>query len=185
MFTGIVEKVVRGKVYNGMLILEEALDVSEGESLAVNGVCLTVSKVTERAVFFDVGEETLRRSNLGRSRFFNIERSLKVGERFHGHVVLGHVDGTVRFLGYEHRGNSYFFNFSMPVEKWAVAVKGSIALNGISLTVAGISLDSFCVQVIPYTYEHTNLKYLQAGDPVNYEIDVFARYVREVLRWKS
>ena len=185
MFTGIVEKVVKGRFSDGVLMLEERLEVEEGESLAVNGVCLTVSGIGENAVFFNVGEETLRRSNLENGRFFNIERSLKLGERLHGHIVLGHIDGTVRFLGYEYRNNSYFFKFSMPPERWAVARKGSIALNGVSLTVAEVSLDSFYVQVIPYTYEHTNFRYLQFGDPVNYEIDVFVRYIKEVLKWRS
>lgn len=182
MFSGIIQEVQPGSLVGGILKIKRCWDdLCIGESIAVNGVCLTVRKVDEEFMYFDVGPETIARTNLSHCKFFNLERALRVGDRISGHFVTGHVDGVVKFLSKSVSGNSVFFKFSMPKERYAVVEKGSIALNGISLTIARIDLDSFSIQVIPHTLEQTNLKYLSIGDPVNYEIDVFARYVFAVL----
>ena len=181
MFTGVIQKVERGIFKEGKLFFKRTWNVEIGESIAVNGVCLTVAGLTENEYWFDVGEETKKRANLAKSSFYNLEKALRIGDRIDGHIVTGHVDGTVRFLRSEIRENSYFMFFSLPKEKWAIVTKGSIALNGISLTIAGVSLDSFYIQVIPYTFHNTNLRFLKAGDPVNYEINVIARYLKGVI----
>ncbi|ODN29905.1 riboflavin synthase [Fervidobacterium thailandense] len=183
MFTGIIQSVQPGNLSGGVLKIKRCWDdLSLGESVAVNGVCLTVRSFDKDFVYFDVGPETIGRSNLSKCKFFNLERALKVGDRISGHFVTGHVDGVIRFLSKYVSGNSVFFKFAMPNERYAIVEKGSIALNGISLTIAKVDLDSFIVQVIPHTLEQTNLKYLSVGDPVNYEIDILARYLYGVLK---
>lgn len=182
MFSGIVQAVVEGELKGSVLKIPKVWDVSVGESVAVNGVCLTVSKVDERHMYFDVGPETLEKTNLAKERFFNLERALRVGDPVGGHYVTGHVDGTVKLLTKRRVGNFVFMTFSMPKERWAIAKKGSIALNGVSLTVADLSLDTFTVQFIPHTLERTNFKFAEPGAEVNYEIDIFARYLERLVR---
>lgn len=182
MFSGIVQAVVEGELKGSVLKIPKVWDVSVGESVAVNGVCLTVSKVDERYMYFDVGPETLEKTNLAKERFFNLERALRVGDPVGGHYVTGHVDGTVKLLTKRRVGNFVFMTFSMPKERWAIAKKGSIALNGVSLTVADLSLDTFTVQFIPHTLERTNFKFAEPGAEVNYEIDIFARYLERLVR---
>lgn len=182
MFSGIVQAVVEGELKGSVLKIPKVWDVSVGESVAVNGVCLTVSKVDERYMYFDVGPETLEKTNLAKERFFNLERALRVGDPVGGHYVTGHVDGTVKLLTKRRAGNFVFMTFSMPKERWAIAKKGSIALNGVSLTVADLSLDTFTVQFIPHTLERTNFKFAEPGAEVNYEIDIFARYLERLVR---
>ncbi|BBE31517.1 riboflavin synthase subunit alpha [Tepiditoga spiralis] len=179
MFTGIVEYVeemfIKGR---NVYIKNPYSDIVLGESIALNGVCLTVEKIENNYLIFGIGEETLNRTNLKVSKKVNIERALKVGSRLGGHFVLGHVDGTVKFIDKQLQRGSYLFQFSNVKENWAIVEKGSITLNGISLTVAKKSLDTFFVQIIPHTIENTNLKYLLKNEKVNYEIDVFARYIK-------
>lgn len=182
MFSGIVQAVVEGELKGSVLKIPKVWDVSVGESVAVNGVCLTVSKVDERYMYFDVGPETLEKTNLAKERLFNLERALRVGDLVGGHYVTGHVDGTVKLLTKRRVGNFVFMTFSMPKERWAIAKKGSIALNGVSLTVADLSLDTFTVQFIPHTLERTNFKFAEPGAEVNYEIDIFARYLERLVR---
>lgn len=182
MFSGIVQAVVEGELKGSVLKIPKVWDVSVGESVAVNGVCLTVSKVDERHMYFDVGPETLEKTNLAKERLFNLERALRVGDLVGGHYVTGHVDGTVKLLTKRRVGNFVFMTFSMPKERWAIAKKGSIALNGVSLTVADLSLDTFTVQFIPHTLERTNFKFAEPGAEVNYEIDIFARYLERLVR---
>ncbi len=182
MFSGIVQAVVEGELKGSVLKIPKVWDVSVGESVAVNGVCLTVSKVDERHMYFDVGPETLEKTNLAKERLFNLERALRVGDLVGGHYVTGHVDGTVKLLTKRRVGNFVFMTFSMPKERWAIAKKGSIALNGVSLTVADLSLDTFTVQFIPHTLERTNFKFAKPGTEVNYEIDIFARYLERLVR---
>jgi len=182
VFSGIVQAVVEGELKGSVLKIPKVWDVSVGESVAVNGVCLTVSKVDERYMYFDVGPETLEKTNLAKERFFNLERALRVGDPVGGHYVTGHVDGTVKLLTKRRAGNFVFMTFSMPKERWAIAKKGSIALNGVSLTVADLSLDTFTVQFIPHTLERTNFKFAEPGAEVNYEIDIFARYLERLVR---
>ncbi|ASJ15702.1 riboflavin synthase subunit alpha [Thermococcus chitonophagus] len=181
MFTGIVEAFAGARYSSGKLYVEVPFRVEPSESIAVNGACLTVSEFNGRVAVFDVGEETLARTNLREARIVNLERALKLGDRVGGHFVTGHVDGTLRFLTSITRGNTVWMAFELPRERWGVAEKGSIALNGVSLTVARVESSRFWVQVIPHTLKNTNLQFLSPGDRVNYEIDILARYVRAVL----
>ncbi|WP_297499855.1 riboflavin synthase [Thermococcus sp.] len=181
MFSGIVEATGKARYSAGKLYVEVPFEVRPGDSVAVNGACLTVVAFDGRTVAFDVGEETLRRTNLREARVVNLERALKVGDRLDGHIVTGHVDGMVRFIAKRTSGNTTWMAFEMPKESWGVTEKGSITLNGVSLTVARVESSRFWIQVIPYTLEKTNLSLLKPGERVNYEIDVIARYVRRIL----
>ncbi|WP_148882311.1 riboflavin synthase [Thermococcus aciditolerans] len=181
MFSGIVEGTGRARYSTGRLYVEVPFKVRSGDSVAVNGACLTVVSFDEGIAVFDVGEETLRRTNLREARVVNLERALKLGDRMDGHIVTGHVDGTVRFIASRRSGNTTWMAFEMPAERWGVAEKGSIALNGVSLTVARVEANRFWVQVIPYTLENTNLGFLRPSERVNYEIDVLARYVKRIM----
>jgi len=193
MFTGIIQHVGKGH-FNGLkLIIENpwknlrnsSQSISIGESIAVNGVCLTVVNVDEN-LYFDVGEETLKRTNLSKERYFNLERALKIGDSLSGHYITGHIDGMITLISRKDLRNSVIMTFKKPKEEWAIVEKGSVAINGVSLTIASVSDESFTVQVIPHSLENTNLKYLLPGSCVNYEIDVFARYVKGVLNaWKK
>ena len=181
MFSGIVEGTGKARYSAGRLYVELPFAVKPGDSVAVNGACLTVVEFDGRGAVFDVGEETLRRTNLREAKVVNLERALKLGERLNGHIVTGHVDGTVRFITRKRSGNTTWMAFEIPPERWGIAEKGSIALNGVSLTVAKVESNRFWVQVIPYTLENTNLGLLRPGERVNYEIDILARYVRRAL----
>ncbi len=181
MFSGIVEAIGKARYSAGKLYAELPFGAKPGDSVAVNGVCLTVVEFDGKIATFDAGEETLRRTNLRGAKVVNLERALKVGERLDGHMVTGHIDGTLHFIARRQSGNTTWMAFEMPPERWGVAEKGSIALNGVSLTVAKVEENRFWVQVIPYTLEKTNLGLLRAGDRVNYEIDIIARYVRRIL----
>ena len=152
-----------------------------GESVSVSGVCLTAVR-TSRDLVADLSPETLRRSNLGRLASgdrVNLERALRWGDRLSGHFVLGHVDGIARVLSIVASGNSWLFRFSIPpgLSRY-VARKGSVALDGISLTVAARRGRAFDVAVIPETFRRTTLGRARRGDGVNFEVDVFARYGR-------
>lgn len=156
-----------------------------GESVAVNGACLTVVEAGRGIYAMDISEETLARTNLGLLKpgdMVNLEGSLRVGDSLDGHLVLGHVDTTVTFMGFRREGNFFTLKFSLPaLYARYVAEKGSVALNGISLTVSSVAEGSFDVVVIPHTYENTNLSYLKPGDKINLEVDVVARYVERLL----
>jgi riboflavin synthase len=181
MFTGIVEGTGKARYSAGRLYVELPFDVEEGGSVAVNGACLTVVSFDGKTAVFDVGEETLARTNLREAMVVNLERAMPASGRFDGHIVTGHVDGTIRFIAKRRSGNTTWMAFEMPKEKWGVAEKGSIALNGVSLTIAKVETSRFWIQVIPYTLKKTNLGLLKPGEKVNYEIDVLARYVKRIL----
>lgn len=185
VFSGIIEAIGKARYSAGRLHVEVPFKVTPGASVAVNGACLTVISFDGRIATFDVGEETRKRTNLTRAKFVNLERAMKVGERLNGHIVTGHVDGTLRFLASRKSKNTAWMAFEMPPERWGVAEKGSIAINGVSLTVAKVEPTRFWVQVIPYTLKKTNLGSLRPGDEVNYEIDVLARYVRRIQEVKG
>lgn len=180
MFSGIIEKVAKAHYLRGKLYVGKVLDVNLGDSVAVNGACLTVSEIRNQIVF-DVGEETLKRTNLAKAKLVNLERALKFGDKIDGHLVTGHVDGTLKLRKALKKGNTYWLAFEIPKERFGIVEKGSIALNGISLTIAKVERSQFWVQVIPYTWENTNLKFLKVGEEVNYEIDVVARYLKSIL----
>lgn len=193
MFTGIIEEL--GKIERlerraqGGCVTVVAKCVLEGthcgDSIAVNGVCLTVTSLGSGRFMADLSEETLAKSTLGHKRagaVVNLERALALGQRLGGHIVQGHSDGTGEFLSRQPIGDSVVMRIRFPQELGRyIALKGSIALDGVSLTVADLGLDWFEVAVIPATLEWTNLGQLQKGDAVNLETDVLAKYLERLM----
>ncbi len=194
MFTGLIEEVGEVKEIRkggkGALLSIKCSKVLKGtrigDSIAVNGVCLTVVEMEKDYLSFFVSNETLQRSNLGelRSRTpVNLERALKVGDRLGGHIVQGHVDTTTKITGIKREGESFIFTFKLPREYSHLLIeKGSVAVDGISLTVARLGSEEFSVAVIPHTYENTNLRWKKTGDRVNLEFDLIGKYVERMLK---
>lgn len=194
MFTGLIEgtgevgevKPVPGGI---RIRLETSLaaELTDGESVAIDGVCLTVTSTEAQAIFADVSPETARITTLGAVRpgsVVNLERPLRVGARLGGHFVQGHVDGVGTVERLEQEGESYRVTVAFPADLSAFIVqKGSIAVNGVSLTVAALDTlrSRFDVQIIPYTWAHTNLSALKDGAPVNLECDILGKYVARAL----
>jgi len=193
MFTGIIEELGRvreiEKRGEDARIVIEARTVTEGssngDSIAVNGVCLTALDVKPDSFAADVSKETLLRSTLGNLKPgspVNLERAVTPTTRLGGHIVQGHVDGRGTFLGSENHGDSWTFRFAYPKEIARYLVfKGSVAVEGISLTISNLSYDYFEIAVIPKTWEVTNFSQLKPGDEVNLEGDVIAKYVERLL----
>lgn len=195
MFTGIVEEVgivesletrPAGGARLRVACAAVLTDACEGSSIAVNGVCLTALALAPSSFAADLAPETLRRTNLGRLRAgsrVNLERPLLATGRLSGHVVQGHVDGTGEFLSMEQLGDdNWWLRIRVPAElDRYVVYKGSIAIDGISLTVAAIEDRVVSVTIIPHTYEATSLGEHRPGDPVNLECDVFAKYLEKML----
>lgn len=174
---------------DGAFIQFEADKVLEGtrigDSISINGVDLTVIEMGRDYFNADASLETLRRSTLGDLRIgsrVNLERALAVGERLGGHMVQGHVDATAELVSVSPEGNAYRMRFRFPDEIGRyIAMKGSIAVDGISLTVAALGADWFEVAVIPHTWRETTLSELRAGHRVNIEVDVLAKYVERLM----
>jgi len=193
MFTGIVEtlgKVVSVRPGRGGLSL--SVDIGQtiegiklGESIAINGVCLTVSRITGGLCEFDVSKETLGRSTLAKIRTaaaVNIERAMRAEGRFGGHIVQGHIDGTAVIRSIDRKGDFAEVVFSTDATLLdEIVVKGSVAVDGISLTVAGLDKDSFTVSVIPTTLKETTLGSASAGEKVNIETDIITKAVKKQL----
>lgn len=197
MFTGIVEEVGeiisvnRGKDSVSLSIKADLVleDVRLGDSISTNGVCLTVTKVSTDYFVADVMPETLRRSNL---RFLktgskvNLERALQLSDRLGGHLVSGHVDGVAKVEWRKQEGNAELFHFNIveknegEIGKYLVE-KGSIAVDGISLTIVNCTGDNFTVSIIPHSKEQTTLAARQTGDYVNLEVDIIGKYVEKLL----
>ncbi len=197
MFTGIVGHrapvlAVEARSAGSLLTVERpaAWRLETGESVCVSGVCLTALQPGSAHLLFDVSPETLRRSTLGALRpgdAVNLERALTAGDRMGGHVVSGHVDATTRILEAREEGEFWTFTFAVGGE-WAryVVEKGSIALDGISLTVARLRSDAFEVAVIPETLRRTTLGTKSAGALVNVEVDLLGKYVERILAaWRD
>jgi riboflavin synthase len=193
MFTGIIESL--GTVKNlvadndNLHITIEASIASElniDESVAHNGVCLTVTSVTENTYTVTAIAETLAKTNLGKWKIqdaVNLEQAMVLGSRLDGHIVQGHVDCITTCTKVEEQNGSWLYEFALPQEHAALIIeKGSICINGTSLTCFNISKNSFCVAIIPYTYAHTNFQYLQQGSVVNLEFDILGKYIQ---RWMS
>jgi len=192
MFTGIIETV--GHVaevkptpsgFRLRLMTELSPDLTPGESLAVNGVCLTVVAADADGVHMDVSPETIRVSALGalkRGVSVNLERPMRADARFGGHFVQGHVDATGTIEEIRQDGDCWWLTVKFPPSLAGQIVrKGSIAIDGISLTVAGVDDKRLDVQVIPFTWDHTNLKSAKANDVVNIECDMIGKYVLRAL----
>lgn len=164
-------------------------DVSLGDSIAINGVCQTVVSFDKNSFKVDASPETLKCTNfksLKPSEKVNLERAMSQNSRFGGHIVYGHVDTTADFQRKTTDGNSdvYYFSFKGGIAKY-LAKKGSVCIDGISLTIADIEGGAFSVYVIPHTSENTTLKYLKNGDKVNIEADIIARYVENFISQKE
>ena len=194
MFTGIieelgtVERVTRGRVSAILSIRAEAIlsDLKIGDSVAVNGVCLTATSLTGHGFTADVMHETLDRSSLaglGPGSPVNLERAMAADGRFGGHIVAGHVDGVGTIAAIEQDDNAIWFTITAPEQVLRYVVeKGSIAIDGISLTVARVEPDRFAVSVIPHTAAVTLLGRRRTGDRVNLESDIIGKYVERLLR---
>jgi len=188
MFTGLVEGVGRvagldaaGEALRLHIETPLADAVPPGESIAVNGVCLTVVEAVNGRASFDVGPETLRTSTIGSwmvGRRVNLERALQAGQRFGGHFVQGHVDGAGIVLAMQPDGDVHWLRCGFPkvLAPYFVS-KGSVAIDGVSLTVARLGYEDFDIMIVPFTWEHTALSDLVAGEHVNLECDLIGKYV--------
>jgi riboflavin synthase len=194
MFTGIIEEVgsigyLKRKGENAEIFVscsKVIKDVNIGDSIAVDGVCLTVTSYDSRGFLADVSYETVLKTTLSylkNNEKINLERALTLNTRLGGHLVLGHVDCIGFIKGIKNRGDSIELAVSgfYPIKKY-LAIKGSVAVNGVSLTIADLKDDYFTVAVIPHTFEVTSLKYKSVGDKVNLEADIIARYVERLLQ---
>jgi len=188
MFTGIIEatglvKEVQPQGSNVDLWIESNItsELKIDQSVAHNGVCLTVVEIKGDSYRVTAVDETLRKTNLGGWKvgdLVNLERSLKVGSRLDGHFVQGHVDATATCIEKQTLEGSWLFRFGFPNEYAALVIeKGSICINGVSLTVFNVGKDECTVTIIPYTYEHTNFKTIEEGSVVNIEFDVLGKYL--------
>jgi riboflavin synthase len=182
MFTGIVRERARVASFDrGRLIVESLLDPGVGESVAVDGVCLTVAERTDGQLAFDVMPETLSRAKPFRGEV-NLETALRAGDPLGGHYVQGHVDGVGRVLSISPEGESRRVAIEAPGEVLRYCVeKGSIAAEGVSLTITAVAEDAFEVALVQHTLEATTLGSLQPGDEVNLEVDVLAKYVERLV----
>ena len=185
MFTGIVRERGRIAAFDGSrLVVAGETEAAVGDSVAVSGVCLTVVERNGGTLAFDVGDETLSRSTLGglaAGDEVNLEPALRAGEPLGGHIVQGHVDGVASLLSRSpgERTGELRFSLTPDLARYVVE-KGSITVDGVSLTVAGVSADAFTVALIPTTLSHTTLGFRQPGDTVNLEVDVVAKYVERL-----
>ncbi len=189
MFTGIVEEVGyvakisdKAMTVRASKVLE---DVKLGDSIAVNGACLTSVDFSKSEFSVDLSPETMRRTSLGQlsvGGLVNLERALLAGDRMGGHIVQGHVDGTGRVMSIKEDGDSIIFRIRVPkrLNRYIVE-KGFVAVDGISLTVVKRGASSFTLAVIPYTRGNTNLSAVSVGDRVNLEADILAKYVESLL----
>jgi riboflavin synthase len=200
MFTGLIEEVGRVESVSDASGTRRitisgprtAAQLAEGDSVAVSGVCLTALDIKDRTFHADLAAETLARTSLSRIRVgthVNLELAMQASSerRFGGHVVQGHVDGVGLLVGLAkiHGREDYWLTLTVPRELTKYVVeKGSIAIEGISLTVASVAGTTVKVAIIPHTYEATNLRELKTGDPLNVEVDIMAKYVEKMLQEK-
>lgn len=197
MFTGIIEEV--GKITSirqmqesfqiGIRANKVLEDCSEGDSISVNGACLTVVALFPNIFVVDIMAETLRRTTLRTAKVgdpVNLERSLRLSDRLGGHIVLGHVDGIGKIDSIRQEGIATVMTVKVPedLSKY-IAVKGSICVDGVSLTVTDITANRFEVSLIPFTKENTTLGLKKIGDEVNIEVDILSRYVERLLNYQN
>lgn len=197
MFTGIVTdlgRVVERAEQEGGLALTIAptramADLALGASVACAGVCLTAIRATADGFTAEVSAETIAKTTVGGwsvGRVVNLERALRLGDELGGHMVLGHVDGVGRIRAVAVDGNGHRLTIDAPPELLPlIAAKGSIAVDGVSLTVNEVDARGFGVMIVPFTWSHTSFNTLKAGDPVNLEVDVLARYAQRLLERRA
>ena len=193
MFTGLIEtictvKSVRQSAESMVLTIdlgEMANESKTGDSIAINGACLTIARLQGSLASFDVSTETLAKSTLGKlkpSSEVNVERSLKASDRFGGHFVLGHIDGTATVDAIDKSGGFANIKFAAKAELLAaIIVKGSVAIDGISLTIAAVDIKSFSISIIPETLKRTTLGKAKIGDCVNIETDIIVKTIKRQL----
>lgn len=199
MFTGLIETIgtieeieVLGEARKIRIRLaddEYLRDAQIGESIAVNGTCLTVTEYSQNSFAVDAVEETLRRTTLGKLKIgdrVNIERALKANARLGGHIVQGHVDGVGAIVNVREEGEGWWITFEPPFELMKhIVEKGSICIDGVSLTVANVAYSKFSVALIPHTREVTTAGEWEVGKAVNLEVDVIAKYVERLMVWQQ
>ncbi|MBC3786558.1 riboflavin synthase [Spirosoma utsteinense] len=192
MFTGIIEttglvSAIEPEGTNLTFRIESSLssELKIDQSVSHNGVCLTVTSVADDSYTVTAVDETLKKTNLGQVKpgdRINLERCMPATGRFDGHIVQGHVDLTGQCTGVQDMDGSWLFDFQYPATTDNVTVeKGSICINGVSLTVFNSQPDGFRVTIIPYTYEHTSFRELKVGDTVNLEFDIVGKYIKKML----
>jgi riboflavin synthase len=197
MFTGIIEELgsvrsIEERGENARLVISAHVvteGTNHGDSISVNGVCLTALDIEPDSFAADISRETLQRSTLGSLQPgapVNLERSVTPATRLGGHIVQGHVDARGQFAGVENHGESWTVRIAYPKEIARYLVfKGSVAVEGISLTIAGLTDDYFEIAIIPKTWEVTNLSHLKPGDEVNIEVDILGKYIEKLLQSQS
>ena len=197
MFTGLVEEIglcedLQRSAGSARLLIQApgiSCGVKIGDSISVNGCCLTAISIRDGIMTFDLLDETLQRTNLQDlipGRKVNLERSLLADGRLGGHFVQGHVDATIPVVAILQQGSDLRIDFKVPPEFAAyVAYKGSVAINGVSLTIAEVTADSFAIWIIPHTASHTNLGDLREGDLVNLECDMLAKYAARIMQMRG
>ena len=194
MFSGIVEEtgkvngiVKKGDVVELRIEAEKVIDdLKEGDSISVNGVCLTVEKIENKKFYVSLTHQTVRDTDLGKLKIgenVNLERSLKLSDRIGGHFLTGHIDFVSRVISIEKRGNSGILKFSVPQEfRKYIVKKGSIGVEGISLTVSEIKNGIVSISLIPFTLQNTNLKDKKSGSYLNIEVDMMAKYIENFIK---
>jgi riboflavin synthase len=197
MFTGLIEETgfirQRRSISGGLQFLISAekimSDLKTDDSVGVDGVCLTVIRIDEHGFWTEAVGETLEKTTIGQlgsGARVNLERAMRLSDRLGGHLVLGHVNGIGRVVSIAKRGDNYFLEIDLPpgLERYAID-EGSVAVNGISLTIAALHGNRVGLSIIPHTWRQTNLAGLSSGAAVNIESDVLARYVEKLLPYKS
>jgi riboflavin synthase len=189
MFTGIIEEigVIKGKMSkgNGFEIVVGGKkvfdDLKVGDSIAVNGVCLTVERIEGDSFYVSISLQTKNETNLGEIKvgeYVNLERALKIGDRIGGHFITGHIDFKTKISSLKKEGEFYSLKIKIPEEYRKYMIKrGSISVDGVSLTIAEVFRDEILIYLIPFTIENTNLRFKKIGSFVNIEIDIFAKYL--------
>jgi riboflavin synthase len=196
MFTGIIENtgIVKEIINNGTnktfwITSSLSNDLKIDQSLSHSGVCLTVEEISNGSHRVTAIEETLLKTNLGQwqqGSIVNLERCMPLNGRLDGHIVQGHVDAVAECINVTEKEGSWEYSFTFPKEFSTLVIeKGSISLNGISLTLFNVGSNSFSVAIIPYTYEHTNIKILKPGSKVNIEFDILGKYVQRMLQQQT
>lgn len=193
MFTGIIKHI--GKIHsvkknkdNLVLTIESeiARDVNPDDSVAHNGVCLTVTAGFAKSYTVTVIEETLSKTNLGNLKkgdSINLEKALGAADMLHGHLVQGHIDGTVECIKILEKKGSWVYRFSYPAKYGNLLIpKGSVCLNGVSLTISNLKKKYFEVSIIPHTYSNTTFQFIQIGDLINIEYDLIGKYLQRYLK---
>ena len=196
MFTGIVQAIGKLKKGNPLLIIEildQPFEMQIGDSIAVDGICLTVKEISNNQFKVDVSEETLKKTTLGEksniNQIVNLEPALRISDRLGGHIVSGHIDGLGKVENIEKLEKSWLLSIKWQNKNFSkyIVDKGSICVNGISLTIAKSENEGeiFTIAIIPHTWENTNLKNLAIGDSVNLEGDALIKYVEKLLKFNK